>query len=256
VVYVAKDTNNFAQVYSTARNQITFDKTQHFNPCINDTGEIAWNQYVDGAGTVVVSTTRGIIFGSYPLLQDLNNSGEFCFSGNLEGPPGNFSSPHIFSSAHGVIINDTNQYQFYGSINDAGIIVWTAPEQPGSSTWYVYKAEWVALDTTPPGIVRIATTPNALWPPNHRMVPVRVIVDAVDNHDPSPVAHITHVTSNEPQNPGSPDWEITGPLSLNLRAERSGKGKARIYSIVVKCEDKDGNVSSATIDVTVPHDPK
>jgi hypothetical protein len=185
---------------------------------------------------------------------DLNNSGEFCFSGSLEGPPGNYSSPHIFSSAHGVIINDPEQFQWDGSITDAGIILWTAPERPGSRTWYVYKAEWVLRDTTPPQIRGIAATPNVLWQANHRLIPVNLAVNAVDDSDPSPVVRITGVTSNEPLNAVAPDWEITGPQSINLRAERSGKGPGRIYTIGVQCEDASGNVSSASVEVRVPHD--
>jgi hypothetical protein len=88
------------------------------------------------------------------------------------------------------------------------------------------------------------------------MVPVRVHVNAVDNLDPSPVVRITQVTSNEPQNPLAPEWEITGTQSLNLRADRLGKGKGRIYTIVVECKDKDGNVSSASVNVMVPHETK
>lgn len=109
-------------------------------------------------------------------------------------------------------------------------------------------------DTTPPTVSRISVTPDMLWPPNHRMVPASVVVDVVDNCDPSPLAHITHVISNESKNPFEPDWEITGPLSLKLRAERSGKAGQRTYTIVVACEDESGNVSTATVDVVVPHD--
>jgi hypothetical protein len=256
VVYVVKDTNGFAQVYSSIRNQITHDTTDHYRPCINDHGEIIWTQLQDGVGAVTVSSTRGVIPGNAPQLLDLNNSGEFCFSGNLEGPPGNYSFPHIFTSAHGAIINDTNQFQWEGSMNDAGVIVWEAPDPLGSSTWYVYQAEWIANDTTPPRIISITATPNVLWPPNRRMVPIRVHVNAVDNLDPSPVVRITQVTSNEPQHPRVPDWEITGALSLNLRADRLGRGRGRIYTIVVQCEDKDGNASSASVNVTVPHEMK
>ena len=109
-------------------------------------------------------------------------------------------------------------------------------------------------DTLPPTVSQISVTPSSLWPPNHRMVSVSVVVNAADNCDPSPVAHIAHVTSNEPQNPFTPDWEITGPLSVNLRAERSGSKGGRIYTIVVECEDGSGNVAYASVDVAVPHD--
>jgi hypothetical protein len=67
------------------------------------------------------------------------------------------------------------------------------------------------------------------------------------------------VSSNEPENglgdgDTSPDWKITGNLTLNLRAERSGKGSGRIYTITVKCADADGNSSSGNVRVSVPHD--
>ena len=108
-------------------------------------------------------------------------------------------------------------------------------------------------DMRPPRILNIVATPNVLWPPNHRLIPVNLMVEAVDNCDPSPVTRVTNVTSDEPQNPLDPDWEITGEHSLNLRAERLGKGQGRIYTIVVECKDMSGNVSTASVDVTVPH---
>jgi hypothetical protein len=111
-------------------------------------------------------------------------------------------------------------------------------------------------DTVPPQIVSIAATPNVLWPPNKRMIPVNVRVDAVDNCDPSPVAKIIQVTSNKPENLSVPDWEFTGPLSVNLRADRLGTGEGRIYTIQVQCEDASGNVSYSSVNVTVPHDKK
>jgi hypothetical protein len=54
----------------------------------------------------------------------------------------------------------------------------------------------------------------------------------------------------------SPDWEITGDHTVNLRAERSGANKAgRIYTITVQATDAAGNRSdSKTAKVTVPHD--
>ena len=35
-------------------------------------------------------------------------------------------------------------------------------------------------DTTPPKIGTVTASPNTLWPPNHKMVPVAVTVDATD----------------------------------------------------------------------------
>ena len=110
------------------------------------------------------------------------------------------------------------------------------------------------LDTTPPQIKSIDATPKMLWPPDHRMVPIRLTIDAVDNRDAMPTTRIVAVRSNEPQGRFEPDWEITGSLSLNLRAERSESKVGRIYTIVVESKDSSGNAAYASVNVTVPHD--
>ena len=113
-------------------------------------------------------------------------------------------------------------------------------------------------DTTPPEINDVVATPDSLWAPNHKMEPVTVTVDATDLCDPNFTCEIVSVTSNEPENGDgdgntSPDWSITGPFTLELRAERAGPGTGRIYTITVECTDDNGNTSSATVEVTVPH---
>lgn len=112
-------------------------------------------------------------------------------------------------------------------------------------------------DQEAPVITSVTANPNKLWPPNHKMVPVVLTVDATDNCDS--VCQIVLVESNEPVNGLSdgntaPDWVITGDLTVKLRAERSGKGNGRIYTITVECTDQSGNNSTDTATVTVPHD--
>lgn len=114
-------------------------------------------------------------------------------------------------------------------------------------------------DTTKPVISSVSVTPRILWPPNHKMVPVFVSAAALDACDTIPICKVTSVISNEPINSRGDgdtaiDWEITGDLSLNLRAERSGGGNSREYTITVACTDNTGNTSTETVIVTVPHD--
>jgi HYR domain len=115
------------------------------------------------------------------------------------------------------------------------------------------------VDTTPPVISSASASPNVLWPPNHRLVPVTIAVSASDVCSPTVSCKIISVTSNEPVNaPGSgntaPDWQITGNNTVNLRAERSGGGNGRIYRLTVQCTDPSGNHATKTVRVNVPHD--
>jgi hypothetical protein len=112
----------------------------------------------------------------------------------------------------------------------------------------------VLADTTPPEVLRITATPGILSPPNHEMVAVTVVVEATDDQDPNPTSHIVSVTSNQPldgtgDGDQSPDFEITGPLTANLRAERAS-GEDRVYTITVITSDATGNTTSSTLTVT------
>jgi hypothetical protein len=113
------------------------------------------------------------------------------------------------------------------------------------------------LDKSAPAVT-LSVNPAKLWPANHGMVPISVNVVATDNCDATPVCRITSVSSNEPvsglgDGDMSPDWEITGKLNLKLRAERSGKGSGRLYTVEVACSDSAGNTSTTTASVSVPH---
>ena len=50
----------------------------------------------------------------------------------------------------------------------------------------------------------------------------------------------------------SPDWEILGSRSVRLRAERSGLGTGRIYTITITCLNGTG-VTTRTVPVYVAH---
>jgi hypothetical protein len=131
------------------------------------------------------------------------------------------------------------------------LVTWTATDTSGNSATCVQR---VIVRNTAPQLLSLTATPNELWPPNHRMVPVMVSVKASDSCDPSPRARILSVTSNQPANPSSPDWQLTGPLSVNLRAERLGNSGDRIYTLLIEVTDSSGNKTDGTVTVTVPHD--
>lgn len=114
-------------------------------------------------------------------------------------------------------------------------------------------------DAVPPTIDSLTATPNVLRPPNHKIVPISISASASDICAASPVCKITSVSSSEPTDglgdgDIAPDWEILGPLMVNLRAERSGNRGGRTYTMEVTCTDAAGNSTTKSVDVTVPHD--
>jgi predicted extracellular nuclease len=112
-------------------------------------------------------------------------------------------------------------------------------------------------DTTPPSTPALTVAPAVLWPPNHKLVPVTVGATATDAVSAASCALVS-IDSNEPENglgDGDTTGDIvrTGALSANLRAERSGQGAGRVYTLTVACTDAAGNRSApAAIEVVVP----
>lgn len=111
-------------------------------------------------------------------------------------------------------------------------------------------------DTTAPAITSLSTNAPTLWPPNHKMVAVTVSADAGDLVGVSSLK-IVNVTSSEPDNglgdgDTANDIQVTGDLTVNLRAERAGGGNGRTYTITVEASDDAGNTTTKTCTVFVP----
>jgi hypothetical protein len=119
----------------------------------------------------------------------------------------------------------------------------------------------VKIDMTPP-IVDCRVTPDVLWPPDHRMVPVSSSVTVGDALSGSAGFTVQSVTSDEPDN-GLGDGDRPGDIqgfaagttatSGSLRAERSGRGDGRAYRLTWIGADQAGNTSTCTATVRVPH---
>ncbi len=137
------------------------------------------------------------------------------------------------------------------------------------------------VDSHPPEVACSTDTP-ALFPPNHRMVEVGVFIAATDACTAPGALELVSVlvTSNEPDN-GLGDGDTAGDVngqngytapvnitsafsydaatesfqgSVELRAERSGEGVGRSYTIEATVIDSAGNTAVTSCVVVVPHD--
>lgn len=115
---------------------------------------------------------------------------------------------------------------------------------------------------TGPSCSTALATPSVLWPPNHKLVAIRIAglgPDLRSNGD-GLVVRIRRVTQDEPLNgtgdgDTSPDAFIGGDM-VSLRAERSGGGNGRVYQIWFTAFDRAGASCEGSVFVAVPHDPK
>jgi hypothetical protein len=127
------------------------------------------------------------------------------------------------------------------------------------------------VDTVAPVVAPFTVSPSQLSPPNHKLVTVAVpTILALDTCDPDPRIFCS-VSSNEApdtegdastafdivfngeavstQGTGSREIPTTsgaGTFALQLRAERSGGGGGRVYTIACHAVDESGNVGATT----------
>ena len=119
------------------------------------------------------------------------------------------------------------------------------------------------VDTQAPTMAPVSDT-GLLWPPNHQLVTVTVALNANDNGGGALSFSAVVSSTENPDKDGDgntiPDWtEPTfdtqaGTMTVLLRAERSGKGTGRVYTVTITATDGSGNSSDSTIQVVCPHD--
>ncbi len=121
--------------------------------------------------------------------------------------------------------------------------------------------EGFVLDQAPPQLA-VTLSPTALWPPNHRLVEIVATISVEDDQDPHPVVRLVSITSSEPDN-GLGDGDTANDIQgadlgtddrqFFLRAERSGAGTGRTYTVTYEASDAAGNTTTVTAQVVAPH---
>jgi hypothetical protein len=112
-------------------------------------------------------------------------------------------------------------------------------------------------DTTAPVLQTLTAAPSLLRSVSGSLLPITLQATAMDDVDPSPSFQAFNVTSTEaasgltiPGGDQTPDWQLPGGLSVNLRAERYAI--LRRYTIDARATDAKGNQSNTkSVDVRV-----
>lgn len=117
----------------------------------------------------------------------------------------------------------------------------------------------ITVEDTTPLEFSLSVAPDVLWLANHTMVLITPTLTVSDNCDESPEVMLVSITSSEDDDAKgdghtSDDIQISANGSIYLRAERSGTGTGRVYTITYQAVDDSGNITVRSVTVTVPHD--
>lgn len=120
----------------------------------------------------------------------------------------------------------------------------------------------IQVDTIAPAFT-VSLDHGTLWPPDHKMVEITATLDFRDATSGIASVVLTSITSSEPDD-GLGDGETANDIQgadygtqdtrFSLRAERSGQGTERVYTVTYTITDKAGNQSVQIVTVKVQHD--
>jgi hypothetical protein len=101
-----------------------------------------------------------------------------------------------------------------------------------------------------PPVISVVADRTTLWPPNQKMVPINLTVEATGFVNATVECRISSIDATAPLS--NDDWKITGDLSAELRAMRPG-ASAMTYTVTVSCTDG-SSTAAQTVRIVVPHD--
>jgi hypothetical protein len=103
-----------------------------------------------------------------------------------------------------------------------------------------------------PNCSQAVASPNLLWPPNHKFVPIHIL--GVTNSGSGAVTiSVTSIFQDEPT-AGQQDGIGVGTSTPSVRSERDGGGDGRVYHIAFTATKSGGGSCTGTVTVGVPHD--
>lgn len=112
-----------------------------------------------------------------------------------------------------------------------------------------------AADSIPPTL-SISPSVATIWPPNKAMVSVGINLTTSDNSGGIPAVKLVSITCDDSCNSADIAEATFGTddRAFKPRADRTGVGKGRTYTITYEATDGSGNKATATTTVVVPHD--
>src|SRR5437879_10554685 len=222
------------------------------------------------AGTVItvvaVNHPPVAVAGLDQTLECAGQSTRVMLDGSKSSDPDGDALSFVWKNESGNLVGTTAVFQLTPAMGTHTFTL-TVTDTGGLSS--MATTHVTVRDTNAPSL-HVALSPNVLWPPNHRLMQINATVNANDSCDANPTVALVSITSNEPDEglgDGDQPNDIQavggGPIpfgtdvrSFLLRAERSGMGPGRIYTVTYTARDAFGNQGSASAKVTVGSETK
>lgn len=207
------------------------------------------NPPVADAGQDIIVNEHNLVTLNGSASNDPDGDAPLSFSWiQLNGPVVNLSNPHVPAPSF------TTPYVGAGGLDIDFML--TVSDPFGGMGMAPVKVR-VQNENDPPLASAARASVSMIWPPDHRLVNVGV----VGVSDPNENARITinKVMQDEPTNGlGDGDTPVDAVINADgtvmLRAERSGRGDGRVYTIYFTAADEEGS-DSGKVMVSVPKTP-
>lgn len=232
----------------------------------------AWQDATSGISQILFSRFSSGTVANQPPIANAGadqtiacsgpNGSSVALDGSKSADPDGDALTYLWKDDAGNIVGTTAIVQMVVSLgtHTFTLTVTDAAGLSSSATTHVTVG-----DTTPPAL-QITLSPNLPWPPNHNLITIAATIAASDSCDANPSVVLASITSNEPDNglgDGDRPDDIQavggGPVPFGtdvrqflLRAERSGIGNGRTYTVTYTAKDASGNSVSASATVLVP----
>jgi len=212
--------------------------------------------------TTTHAAVASVPVGSLPLGVFITPDGAFAYSANLLG-----NSVSIIDTATNTVVatvpvgsfprgiaftpDGTSAYVTNFSANTISVI--DTATQTVTTTFPAGSRPWgIAIVNRSPNCSQAIASPNLLWPPNHKFVPIQIL--GVTNPGGGSVTiTVTSIFQDEPVTHG-PDGTGVGTSTPSVRAERDGGGDGRVYHISFNATNATGGSCTGAVTVGVPHD--
>jgi hypothetical protein len=241
---------------SSSDSQLAADKNGNLN--------VVWSDDTPGVNQVLFSRFTNPQVTKHPPVanagpdQTLECAGHggtpATLNGSASTDPDGTALSYVWTDETGGVVSTTATVQLSVTM---GVHTFTLTVTDVAGLTSTASTHVTVRDTMAPTL-SVSLSPNDLWPPNHKLVPITATVVASDTCDANPTVQLVSITSNDPIDADDVQAVGGGPVpfgtdvrSFSLSAARSSSQTNRVYTVTYAAKDASGHTTTGTAQVQV-----